>query len=71
MSELKSVMNISWKENKTNEEVLKMSDEQLHIIPPIKKRKITYFGHMIRHNNIHSRLVLEGPLAEEGQERSG
>ena len=56
-----------------NEEVLTLADEQLYIIPTIKKRKITYFGHMIRRNNIH-RLLLEGPLegkeAEEGQEWS-
>ena len=42
-------MKISWREKKTNEEVLKLADEQLYIIPTIKKRKITtYFGHMIR-----------------------
>ena len=48
-------------EKKTNEEVLEMVDEQLYIIPTIKKRKITYFGHMIRRNNIPG-LILEGPL---------
>ena len=40
-----------WKypgENKTNEEVLKMTDEQLYIIPTIMKIKIINFGHMIR-----------------------
>ena len=35
--------------------------EQLYIISTIKKRIITYFGHMIRRNNIHG-LLLEGPL---------
>ena len=57
----RKMVKISWRENKTNEEVLEMVDEQLYIIPTIKKRKITYFGHMIRRNNIH-RLLLEGPL---------
>ncbi len=38
-----------------------MVDEQLYIIPTIKKRQITYFGHMIRRNNIH-RLILDGLL---------
>ena len=32
-----------------------------YIIPTINERKITYFGHMIRRNNIHM-LLLEGPL---------
>ena len=55
-------MKISWRDKKTNEEVLKLADERLYIIPTlIKKRKITYFGHMVRRNNIH-RLLLEGPL---------
>ena len=54
-------MKISWREKKTNEDALTLADEQLYIIPTIEKRKITYFGHMIRHNNIH-RLLLKGPL---------
>ena len=61
-------MKISWREKKTNEEVLILADEQLYIIPTIKERKITYSGHMIRHNNIH-RLLLEGPL--EGKRSRG
>ena len=70
----RKMMKISWREKKTNEEVLKLADEQLYITSTIKKREIIYFGHMIRRNNIHM-LLLEGPLegkeAEEGQERSG
>ncbi len=46
---------------KRNEEVLEMVDEVLYIVPTIKKRKMTYFGHMIRRNNIH-RVILESPL---------
>ena len=38
-----------------------MVDEQLYIIPTIKKRKITYYDRTLRRNNIH-RLILEGPL---------
>ena len=37
--------------------------ERKDIIPTIKKRKTTYFGHIIRHNTIH-RLILEGPQGE-------
>ena len=54
-------MKIFWREKKTNEEVLKLADEQLYIIPTIKNRQITYFSHMIRRNNIH-RLLLDGTL---------
>ena len=61
-------MRISWREKKTNEEVLTLADTQLYITPTINKRKITYFGHLIRRNNIH-RLLLEGPL--EGKRSRG
>ena len=57
----RKIMKISWREKKTNEEVLTLADDQPYTIPTIKKRKITYLGHMIRRNNIH-RLLLEGPL---------
>ena len=55
------MMKISRKGKKTKEEVLKLTDEQLYVIPTMKKRKITYFVHMIRRNNIR-RLILEGQL---------
>ena len=64
----RKMVKISWREKKTNEEVLTLADEQLYIIPTIKKGNITYFGHMIRRNNIH-RLLLEGPL--EGKRSRG
>ena len=64
----RKMMKISWSEKQTNEEVLTLADEQLYIIPTIKKRKITYFCHMIRLNNIH-RLLLKGPL--EGKRSRG
>ena len=65
----RKMIKISWREKKTNEEVLTLADEQLHIIPTIKKRKITYFGHIIRRNNIHRLLLEEGPL--EGERNRG
>ena len=59
----RNIMKISWREKKTNEEVLEMVDEQLYKIPIIKKRrKITYFGYMIRRNNIHRAVVGESTL---------
>ena len=64
----RKMVKISWREKKTNEEFLTLAGEKLYIIPTIKKRKITYFGHMIRRNNIH-RLLLEGPL--EGKRSRG
>ena len=64
----RKMMKISWREKKTNEEVLTLADEQLYIIPTIKKRKITYFGHMIRRNKIH-RVNWRGKEGSTGGEK--
>ena len=46
-----------------------MVDEQLYKIPIIKKRrKITYFGYMIRRNNIH-RAVVGGSTGGKSKQR--
>ena len=60
MSAYRKMMKMSRRET-NEEEVLKLTDEQVCIIPTLKKRKITYFGHMIKRNNMH-RLILEGQL---------
>ena len=39
----RKIVKISWREKKTNEEVLTMADIQLYIIATIKKRTITTF----------------------------
>ena len=62
----RKMMKISWRETKTNEEVLTLADKQLYIIPTIKKRKISYFGHMIRQ---HPQVVIEGSTGVEKKQR--
>ena len=57
----RKMMKIYWRDKKTNEEVLKLADERRYIVPTIKKRKIAYFGNLIRRNSIH-RLLLVGPM---------
>ena len=50
----RKMMKISWK-------MRKCYKWQLYVVPTIKKRKITYFGHVIRRNDTH-RLILEGNI---------
>ena len=52
---------IPWTDKVTNEEVLKRVNEKRYIIPTIKIRKTTYFGHMIRRDNMQ-RQLLEGKI---------
>ena len=52
---------ISWMDKITNEDVLKKVSAKRYVVPTIKLRKISYFGHMVRRDNIH-RLLLEGKI---------
>ena len=54
-------LKLSWTEHKSNGEVLRILNTQRSLLDTIKKRKLTYFGNIIRKNNIQ-RLRLEGKI---------
>ena len=56
------MLRISWKEHKSNEDVLNMMQTSLKLIRIIKKRKCEYFGHIIRRPNSIQRLLLEARI---------
>ena len=56
------MLRISWKEHKTNEEVLNMMKTSLKLIKIIKNRKCEYFRHFIRRPNSIQRLLLEARI---------
>ena len=53
------MLRISWKEHKTNEEVLHKMKTKRIIIKYYQKRKCQYFAHIIRGNGVQ-RLLMEG-----------
>ena len=54
------IMRISWKEMKSNAEVLKMIGlKNTELVLSIKKKKLAYYGHVRRHYSLQ-KLVLEG-----------
>ena len=54
------IMRIYWKEMKSNAEVLKMIGlKNTELVLSIKKKKLAYHGHVIRHHSLQ-KLVLEG-----------
>ena len=55
------MLKISWTQHKTNEAVLDMMNTKKSIINTIKGRKLSYFGHLIRRDNVQ-RLILEGKM---------
>ena len=58
---MRRILKISWKERKTNKEVLKMAKQKRSLLTDIMKRKNRFFGHTIRHNNFQTTL-LEGKI---------
>ena len=55
------MLRISWKEHKTNGEVLHKMKTRRSLLNTIKKRKCQYFGHIIRGNGVQ-RLLMEGRI---------
>ena len=64
----RKMFKISWTQKITNENVLKMAQTNVYIVPAVKKRKLIYFGHMVRRDNLQ-RLLLEGKV--EGKRSRG
>ena len=59
---------ISWKDLKTNEEVLRLVGEERNLVKTIEKRKKNWIGHIVRGNGL-LKLVLEGRM--EGKRPRG
>ena len=55
------MLRISWKEHKTNEEVLNKMKTKRTLLNTIKTRKCQYFGHIIRIHHLQ-RLLIEGRM---------
>ena len=55
------MLRISWKEHKTNADVLHKMKTKRSLLNTIKKRKCQYFGHIIRRDGIQ-RLLMEGRI---------
>ena len=55
------MLGISWKEHKTNEEVLNKMKTKRSLLNTIKQRKCQYFGHIIRRDNLQ-RLLMDGRI---------
>ena len=59
---------ISWKDRKTNEEVLNILGVKRELLKEIKFRQSRYFGHIKRHNTL-LKTILEGKV--EGKRARG
>ena len=55
------MLKISWKEKITNEDVLKMINNKERMMRKIERKKLKYFGHIIRQDSLH-RSILDGKV---------
>ena len=60
----------SWKEKKTNKEVLKTLNMKKELLREIKIRQIKYFGHIKRHDTL-LKTLLEGKKSKGGEQEVG
>jgi len=52
LSRYRRMLRISWTEHRTNESVLNEIGIDRELVATVKKRKLQYFGHMIRAQNL-------------------
>lgn len=58
---LRRMLKISWKDMISNEKVLEKAKVKRELLEIIKYRKLSYFGHVIRHDTLQ-RNILEGKI---------
>ncbi|CAI6366180.1 unnamed protein product [Macrosiphum euphorbiae] len=59
--EMSKMLKISWRERKSNIEVLTMIEEPRQIIKMMKIRKAKFFKHIMRHNTLITN-IMEGKI---------
>jgi len=62
------MLKISWRDHKTNEEVLRMVEEERTLITTIRRRQKTWIGHILRGNGL-LKDIMEGKF--EGRRPRG
>ena len=70
---MRRVMRISWTERMPNERVMTLAGVRRELIQLIKKQKLRYFGHLMRHNSVQRDLLermVEGKRGLGGRPRT-
>ena len=62
MKMLRQILGISWQEHKTNESILQETGYTKELLTSIKRRKLTYTGHVARSQNSLEKTVMQGSV---------
>jgi hypothetical protein len=63
MKTLRKVLRIPWTAHRTNESVLKECDSKRELLEAVKKRKLTYLGHMMRKEGENlEKMIIQGSV---------
>ena len=54
---IRRILKISWKDKKSNEEVMNISGYKRSLMKIIRKRQLKFFGHMIRADRLEKQLL--------------
>ena len=54
---IRRILKISWKDKKSNEEVMNISGYKRSLMKTIRKRQMKFFGHMIRADRLEKQLL--------------
>ena len=65
------LLNLSWKDKRTNKSILNELNIERELFGQVVKRKLTYFGHMSRNQNLNlTKTIVQGkPEGRRGQGR--
>ena len=66
---IRRMMRISWTEHMSNESVLALAGVRRVLIQTIQKRKLSYFGHVMRHNSVQRDLLEGMVIGKKGRGR--
>jgi len=68
MTAYRRLLRVSWTTHRTNTSVLQEIQPQERLLPTVQKRKLQYFGHVVRARNLCTK-ILEGRI--DGKRRRG
>ena len=57
MTAYRRMLIISWKDNRTNQSILEELDTNARLLNDIERRKLRYFGHVVRVDNLCTTIL--------------